>query len=193
MDSEFQNVDMLAFSGHKFHAPKGIGALFLRQGVRCRTFLFGGHQEQGRRGGTENVAFIVGMSKAIELAATTHDDDMKRIAIFRDKLEEGLFDRIPNLEINGLGAKRMPNTLNVAIHYAEGEGMIFQLSNKGICVSSGSACSSGSLDTSHVLTAMGVPFTARNGAIRFSLSRYTTEVEIDTVLDEFPKIVDRLR
>ena len=193
MNAGFRNVDMLAFSGHKFHAPKGVGALFLRRGTRCRAFLLGGHQEFGRRGGTENVAFIVGMAKAIEVAVSTHNDDIKRITQLRDKLESGILARIPNVEVNGSGAERMPNTLNVAVHFIEGEGMLFQLSDKKICASSGSACTSGSLEPSHVLTAMGVPFTAMHGSVRFSLSRYTTDAEIDAVLDEFPKIVDRLR
>ncbi len=193
MDANFRNVDMLACSGHKFHAPKGVGILYLRRGSRCKTFMLGGHQEFGRRGGTENVAFIVGIAKAMELAAATHDDDMKRIARLRDKLEAGIVQRIPNVEINGAGADRMPNTLNVAIHYIEGEGILYQLSEKNICASSGSACTSGSLEPSHVLTAMDVPFTAKHGSVRFSLSRYTTEADIDFVLDEFPQIVDRLR
>ena len=194
MDGNFRNVDMLAFSGHKFHAPKGVGGLFLRRGTPCRTFLLGGHQEFGRRGGTENVAFIVGMAKAVELAAAaTHDDDVKRMTRLRDKLETEIIGRIPHVEVNGSGAERMPNTLNVAVHYIEGEGILFQLSEAGICASSGSACTSGSLEPSHVLSAMGIPFTAIHGSVRFSLSRYTTETEIDFVLDEFPKIVDRLR
>ena len=193
MDANFRHVDMLAFSGHKFHAPKGVGGLFLRRGTPCRTFLLGGHQEFGRRGGTENVAFVVGMATAIEIAAASHDDDLKRIADLRDKLESEILARIPFVEVNGAEAERMPNTLNVAVHYIEGEGILFQLSEAGICASSGSACTSGSLEPSHVLTAMGVPFTAMHGSVRFSLSRYTTEAEIDFVLDEFPKIVDRLR
>ncbi|MDR0870284.1 MAG: aminotransferase class V-fold PLP-dependent enzyme [Planctomycetaceae bacterium] len=193
MNSSFRNVDILAFSGHKFHAPKGIGAMFIRKGTRCRTFLIGGHQESGRRGGTENVPYIVGMSKAIELAAATHDTDIQRIETLRNKLESGIKERIPYIEINGAGAERMPNTLNVAVHYIEGEGILYQLSDLGICASSGSACTSGSLEPSHVLSAMGVPFSAMHGSVRFSLSRYTTEAEIDFVLDKFPEIVANLR
>ncbi|GHT11645.1 cysteine desulfurase NifS [Planctomycetales bacterium] len=193
LSGAFRNVDMLAFSGHKFHAPKGVGGLFIRKGTRCRTFLIGGHQEFGRRGGTENVPYIVGMAKAIELAAATHHDDMKRIEMLRNKLENVIVERIPNVEINGREAERMPNTLNVAVHYIEGEGMLYQLSEFGICASSGSACTSGSLEPSHVLTAMHVPFTAMHGSIRFSLSRYTTEAEIDTVVQEFQQIVANLR
>ncbi|MDR1962462.1 MAG: aminotransferase class V-fold PLP-dependent enzyme [Planctomycetaceae bacterium] len=193
LDSHFRNIDMLAFSGHKFHAPKGVGGLFLRRGTRCRTFLIGGHQESGRRGGTENVPYIVGMAKAVERAAATHDDDINRMERLRNKLEAGIIQKIPNVEVNGLGAERMPNTLNIAVHYIEGEGILYQLSSLGICASSGSACTSGSLEPSHVLTAMGVPFTAKHGSVRFSLSRYTTEREIDFVIDSFPEIVARLR
>ncbi|MDR2116365.1 MAG: aminotransferase class V-fold PLP-dependent enzyme [Planctomycetaceae bacterium] len=193
LNGNFRHVDMLAFSGHKFHAPKGIGGLYLRRGTRCRTFLIGGHQESGRRGGTENVPYIVGMAKAVERAAATHNDDQKRIEYLRNKLEKGIVQKIPNVEINGLGVERMPNTLNIAVHYIEGEGILYQLSAIGICASSGSACTSGSLEPSHVLTAMGVPFTAKHGSVRFSLSRYTTEGEIDFVIDKFPEIVARLR
>ncbi|MDR3234596.1 MAG: aminotransferase class V-fold PLP-dependent enzyme [Planctomycetaceae bacterium] len=193
MSGTFRNVDILAFSGHKFHAPKGIGGLFIRSGTRCRTFLIGGHQESGRRGGTENVPYIVGMAKAIELAAATHHNDVKRMELLRNKLENALLEQIPNVEINGRETLRMPNTLNVSVHYIEGEGILYQLSGLGICASSGSACTSGSLEPSHVLSAMGVPFTAKHGSIRFSLSRYTAETEIDTVIEEFPKIVARLR
>jgi len=193
MAGNFRNVDMLAFSGHKFHAPKGVGGFFIRRGTRCRTFLIGGHQESGRRGGTENVPYIVGMAKAIDVAATTHSEDAKRIENLRNKLESAIVQNISHVEINGAGAERMPNTLNVAVHYIEGEGILYQLSELGICASSGSACTSGSLEPSHVLTAMGVPFTAKHGSIRFSLSRYTTEAEIDTVIKQFPLIVERLR
>ena len=193
MDGNFQNIDMLAFSGHKFHAPKGIGGFFIRRGTRCRTFMLGGHQESGRRGGTENVPYIVGMAKAVELAAATHDEDVRRIENIRNKLESAIVQNISHIEINGAGAERMPNTLNVAVHYVEGEGILYQLSEQGICASSVSACTSGTLEPSHVLTAMGVPFTAKHGSVRFSLSRYTTETEIDTVIEEFPKIVARLR
>jgi cysteine desulfurase len=193
VDGNFRDVDMLAFSGHKFHAPKGVGGLYIRRGVRSRSFLVGGHQEFGKRGGTENVAFIVGMAKAMEVAAATHDEAIKRVGNLRDKLERGILERIPYVVVNGAGAERMPNTLNVAVHFIEGEGILYQLSDKGICASSGSACTSGSLEPSHVLTSMKIPFTAIHGSVRFSLSRYTTEEEIDYVLDEFPIIVTKLR
>ena len=193
MTGNFRNVDMLAFSGHKFHAPKGVGGFFVRRGTRCRTFMIGGHQESGRRGGTENVPYIVGMAKAIEIAAATYDEDTKQIKMLRNKLESAIIQNISHVEINGAGTERMPNTLNVAVHYIEGEGILYQLSELSICASSGSACTSGSLEPSHVLTAMGVPFTAKHGSIRFSLSRYTTETEIDTVIKQFPLIIERLR
>ncbi|MDR0328317.1 MAG: aminotransferase class V-fold PLP-dependent enzyme [Planctomycetaceae bacterium] len=193
MDGNFRNVDMLAFSGHKFHAPKGVGGLVLRRGTPCRTFMLGGHQESGRRGGTENVPSIVGMAKAVEIASATHGEDARRIEMLRNRLESAIVQNISHVEINGAGAERMPNTLNVAVHYIEGEGILYQLSEQGICASSGSACTSGSLEPSHVLTAMGVPFTAKHGSVRFSLSRYTTEPEVDTVIEHFPQIVARLR
>jgi cysteine desulfurase len=193
LESNFRHIDMLAFSGHKFHAPKGIGGLFVRRGTPCRPFMLGGHQEFGRRGGTENVPYIVGMAKAMEIAAATHDEDTRRILNLRNKLESAIMQKISHVEINGAGAERMPNTLNVAVHYIEGEGILYQLSALEICASSGSACTSGSLEPSHVLTAMGIPFTAKHGSVRFSLSRYTTEAEIDAAIDEFPKIVARLR
>jgi cysteine desulfurase len=193
VDGNFCDVDMIAFSGHKFHAPKGVGGLFIRRGIRWRPFLIGGHQESGRRGGTENVAFIVGMARAMELAAATHDKDMKLMGHLRDKLESGILQSVPYVVINGAGAERMSNTLNVAIHFIEGEGILYQLSDRGICASSGSACTSGSLEPSHVLTSMKIPFTAVHGSVRFSLSRYTTESEIDFVLQEFPTIVTNLR
>ena len=191
--NSFKNVDLLSFSGHKLHAPKGIGALYIRRGTRCRPFLLGGHQEDGRRAGTENVAFIVGLAKALELATDRHDEDEKRILAMRDRLEHELVSRIPFLEVNGKNAPRLSNTLNVACHFIEGEGILFQLSAQGICASSGSACTSGSLEPSHVLRAMHIPFTAIHGSVRFSLSRYNTDAEVDKVIEVFPGIVDSLR
>jgi cysteine desulfurase len=189
----FQHVDLLSFSGHKLHAPKGVGALFIRRGTRCRPFLLGGHQEDGRRAGTENVAFIVGLARALELAMENHDEDEARILAMRDRLERELVRRIPYLEVNGRNAPRLSNTLNVACHFIEGEGSLYQLSAEGICASSGSACTSGSLEPSHVLRAMHIPFTAIHGSVRFSLSRYTTDAEIDRVIEVFPGIVGSLR
>lgn len=193
MTGNFRHVDMLSFSGHKFHAPKGIGCLYLRRGTPCRTYMIGGHQESGRRGGTENVAFIIGMAKAIELAAATHDADNSRIKAMRDRLESELVRLIPHIEINGAKAERMPNTLNIGCHYVEGEGILYQLSDAEIYASSGSACTSGSLEPSHVLSAMKVPFSAMHGSVRFSLSRYTTDADIDKVLECFPQIIANLR
>jgi cysteine desulfurase len=189
----FRHVDLLSFSGHKLHAPKGVGALFIRRGTPCRPLMIGGHQENGRRAGTENVAFIVGMARAVALAAEHHDADTARIMALRDQLESGLLERIPHVQINGLGAPRLPGTSNFSCHYIEGEGMLFELSAAGICASSGSACTSGSLEPSHVLLALKVPFTAVHGSIRFSLSRYNTDEDVDRILDVFPQIVDRLR
>jgi cysteine desulfurase len=189
----FKNVDLLSFSGHKLHAPKGVGALFIRRGTPCRPYLLGGHQEDGRRAGTENVAFIVGLARALELAMEHRNEDVPRITAMRDRLQKELVERIPYLEVNGVEAERLDNTLNVACHFIEGEGILYQLSEHGICASSGSACTSGSLEPSHVLRAMKVPFTAVHGSVRFSLSRYTTEEEIDTVIEVFPEIVASLR
>jgi cysteine desulfurase len=186
-------VDLLSFSGHKLHAPKGVGALFIRRGTRCRSFMIGGHQEGGRRGGTENVPYIIGQAKALQLALETREPDETRIEELRDRLENALVKRIPCVRVNGKGAPRLPNTLNISSHYIEGEGMLYQLSAHGICASSGSACTSGSLEPSHVLRAMKVPFTAVHGSVRFSLSRYTTDVEIETIIEVFPQIVANLR
>ncbi len=189
----FKDVDLLSFSGHKLHAPKGIGALYIRRGTPCRPYLLGGHQEEGRRAGTENIAFIVGLARALELAMAGRDEDVPRITAMRDRLQKELVERIPFLEVNGGEAERLDNTLNVACHFIEGEGILYQLSEHGICASSGSACTSGSLEPSHVLRAMKVPFTAVHGSVRFSLSRYTTDEEIDRVIEVFPEIVASLR
>jgi cysteine desulfurase len=190
---DYKYVDMLSFLGHKLHAPKGVGALFVRRGTPVRPFMIGGHQESGRRAGTENVAFIVGLAAALDLATERHDEDEPRIRSMRDRLETALSKRIPAIEINGQGSPRMPNTSNIACHYIEGEGMLYQLDAESICASSGSACTSGSLEPSHVLIALGVPFTAVHGSIRFSLSRYNTEAEVDHIIEVFPRIVENLR
>jgi cysteine desulfurase len=190
---EYRHVDLLSFSGHKLHAPKGIGALYIRRGTPLRPLLLGGHQEGGRRGGTENVPYIVGLARAMELAAENHEETEERIRRMRDRLEQGLVERIPSVQVNGRGAPRLSNTLNISCHYIEGEGMLYQLSDQGICASSGSACTSGSLEPSHVLIALKIPFTAVHGSIRFSLSRYNTEEEIDYLLGVFPEVVANLR
>jgi cysteine desulfurase len=185
-------VDTLAFAGHKIHAPKGIGVLYVRRGTRLGKYMIGGHQEKGRRGGTENVPYIVGLAKACDLAAA-HLADTSELARLRDKLESGLLATCPDASVNGDRSRRVPNTTNISFAYIEGEAMLYHLSDKGICASTGSACSSGSLEPSHVIRAMGVPFTSAHGSIRFSLSRYTTESEIDYTLDAMPKIVTVLR
>ena len=186
-------MDLLSFSGHKLHAPKGVGALYVRRGTPCRPFLIGGHQEEGRRAGTENVPYIIGLAKAVELAAQYYDDEETRIRGLRDRLEKSLVERIPSVQVNGGQAPRLPNTLNVSFHYVEGEGMLYQMSDVGICASSGSACTSGSLEPSHVLRAMKVPFTAVHGSVRFSFSRYNTDEDVDSILEVFPQIVANLR
>jgi cysteine desulfurase len=186
-------VDLLTLSGHKLHAPKGIGALYVRRGTRLKTYMIGGHQEHGRRGGTENVPAIVGLGKAAELAAASLAGEAAHVAPLRDRLEAGLLATCPDARVNGDPRHRLPNTLNISFEFIEGEAILYHLSDVGICASSGSACSSGSLEPSHVIRAMGVPFTAVHGSIRFSLSRYTTAADIDTVLDHVPRVVTKLR
>ena len=187
-------VDMLSLSGHKFHSPKGIGALYIRKGTRFSPFMIGGHQERGRRGGTENTASIIGLGKAAELAAAhLAQNGYTRVSRLRDKLEQTLLDKIPHAMINGDRTNRLPNTTSIAFEYVEGEAILLMMNEHGICASSGSACTSGSLEPSHVLRAMGVPFTAAHGSIRFSLSRYNTEEEIDVILEKLPPIIERLR
>jgi len=186
-------VDLLAFSGHKLHAPKGIGVLYIRRGTRFTPFVIGGHQEKGRRGGTENVPYIIGLGQACRLAQTHMNEENQRVRNLRDRLEQGILERIPNVLINGDRELRLPNTLSVSFEYVEGESILMLLSNLGICASSGSACTSGSLEPSHVLRAMGVPFTAAHGSIRFSLSIYNSAEEIEYVLEQLPPIIERLR
>jgi len=193
LKGSLRHVDLLSFSGHKLHAPKGVGALFIRRGAPCRPFLLGGHQEGGRRAGTENVAFIVALATALDLAMQSHDEDEARIESLRDRLERELVARIPFVQVNGSGTPRLSNTLNLSCHFVEGEGILYQLSAAGICASSGSACTSGSLEPSHVLRAMHIPFTAVHGSVRFSLSRYTTAAEIDRVIEILPEVVANLR
>lgn len=184
-------IDLMTISGHKLHAPKGVGALYVRKGFRFRPLLIGGHQERGRRAGTENVAGIIGLGKAAELAQV-HLADIAHEKKLRDRLEKGLL-AIPDTEINGDRKNRLPNTTNIGFKYIEGEAILLSLDKFGICASSGSACTSGSLEPSHVLRAMGLPYTTLHGSIRFSLSRHTTDAEIDRVLEVMPGIVQRLR
>lgn len=187
------SVDMLSLSGHKLHAPKGIGVLYLRRGTPFRPFLVGGHQEKSRRAGTENTAAIIALGKACELAALHMELENTQVLAMRDRLQAALMQAIPYARINGGTAERLPNTTSIAFEFVEGEAILMLLSEHGICASSGSACTSGSLEPSHVLRAMGVPFTCAHGSIRFSLSRYTTDAEIDTVIREMPPIISRLR
>ena len=187
------NVDMLSLSGHKLHAPKGVGVLYVRKGTKFSPFMIGGHQEMGRRGGTENTASIIALGKAAELAAANLDDENTRVKYLRDKLENELLKRIPNSIVNGAKDNRLPNTTSIAFEYVEGESILMMMDQYGICASSGSACTSGSLEPSHVLRAMGVPFTSAHGSIRFSLSIYNSEEEIDFIIDKLPPIIERLR
>lgn len=193
VDVNTAGVDMLSISAHKLHGPKGVGALYVRRGTRFSPFLIGGHQEHGRRGGTENTAAIVGFGKACELADAHIRDYAASVATLRDRLEHGLLQSIPRALVNGDREKRLPNTLSIAFEYVEGESILLMLDEYGICASSGSACTSGSLEPSHVLRAMGVPFTAAHGSVRFSLSRFNTEEEIDFILATLPPIIARLR
>ena len=186
-------IDMLSISGHKFHAPKGVGALYLRRGTRFRPLLRGGHQERGRRAGTENAASAIAMGKAAELAYQAIDTELHRIKLLRDRLEQGLLARIPNTFVTGNPKQRVANTTNIAVEFIEGEALLLMMNQVGIAASSGSACTSGSLEPSHVMKAMKIPFTAAHGTLRFSLSRFTKDDDIDYVLEQLPPIVHRLR
>jgi cysteine desulfurase len=186
-------IDMLTLSGHKLHAPKGVGALYVRRGTRFAPFMVGGHQERGRRGGTENVAGIVALGKACELAERRLGEERERVRVLRDRLERELLARIPGTLVNGDVENRLPNTTSLSFEYVEGESILLMLNEHGICASSGSACTSGSLEPSHVLRAMGVPFTAAHGSVRFSLGVYNTDAEVDLVVEKLPPIIARLR
>jgi cysteine desulfurase len=186
-------IDMLSISGHKLHAPKGVGVLYIRRGTKYSPFMIGGHQEKERRGGTENAPGIIGLGKACELAAKNMDKENTYVKKLRDKLEGELLKRIPQSRVNGDTEKRLPNTTNISFEYVEGEAILLLMNELGICASSGSACTSGSLQPSHVLRAMGVPFTMAHGSVRFSLSIYNTEKEIDFVIEKMPPIIERLR
>jgi cysteine desulfurase len=186
-------IDLLSLSGHKLHAPKGVGALYIRRGTKITPFMIGGHQERGRRGGTENVASIIGLGKACELAHKFINEENVRVKKMRDRLEKTILKEIPDCRINGHPEKRLPNTATISFEYVEGEAILLSLSEAGICASSGSACTSGSLEPSYVLRAMGIPFTAINGSIRFSLSRYNTEKDIDYIVTRLKSIIEKLR
>jgi cysteine desulfurase len=186
-------VDFLSLSSHKLHGPKGIGALYVRKGTRFSPFMIGGHQENGRRAGTENVASIVGLGVAAELARENIDDELTRVKALRDKLENYILENISNTKVNGDRKKRLPNTSNIGFEFVEGEAILLKLDEKNIAASSGSACTSGSLTPSHVLKSMGVPFTFIQGSVRFSLSRYNTEEEIKYINKNIPAIMGKLR
>ncbi|MCL2888715.1 MAG: cysteine desulfurase NifS [Elusimicrobia bacterium] len=185
-------IDMMSFSGHKIHGPKGIGALYVKRGTRFLPFVLGGHQEKGKRAGTENVPSIVGFGKAAEMAEKRVKDTSK-IEALRDKLERALVEKIPDAKVNGDQRNRLPNTSNISFGYVEGESILLHLDEYGICASSGSACTSGSLEPSHVLRAMCVDFNFAHGSVRFSLSDKTTEAEIDFVIEKLPPIIEKLR
>lgn len=193
IDVKDSGVDMLSLSGHKIHAPKGIGVLFVRQGIKFVPFLKGGHQEKGRRAGTENTASIIGLGKATELAKSHLSEMDTRVRGLRDYLETELLAQIPACSVNGERNNRLPNTLSIGFDAVEGESILLLMDQKGICASSGSACTSGSLDPSHVLMAMKVPFESAHGTIRFSLSAYNTQEDIDHIIESMPPIIKRLR
>lgn len=192
MDFKNTKVDFASISGHKFHAPKGIGALYVKAGTSFVPLITGGHQERGKRAGTENTASIIAMGKAAELAVDSLSDELTRVKKLRDKLERNILSSIFNARLNSSTGNRVPNTTNIGFEYIEGELILLYLNELGICASSGSACTSGSLDPSHVLRAMGVPFTALHGSIRISLSRFTTEEEIDYVSKVFPEVIEKI-
>ena len=192
LDVKNTDIDLLTIAGHKIHAPKGIGALYIKTGTLLPAFVIGGHQERGKRAGTENVPYIVGLGKACELAQKSLDYEMTEVKRLRDKLENGILDSIYNAKVNGSTSNRVPNTTNIGFQYIEGELILLHLSDLGICASSGCACTSGSLEPSHVLKSMGVPFEALHGSIRFSLSRFTTDDEIEYTLKVLPDVIFKL-
>ena len=190
---EKMGIDLLSFSGHKFHAPKGIGVLYKRDGVRLARIITGGNQEGKRRPGTSNVPYIVGLAKALQMAVANMKEEWNREETLRNYFEDEVSKRIPEIKINGKGARRLPGTSSITFKYLEGESMLLNLSLKGIAVSSGSACSSDSLQPSHVLLAMGVPAEFAHGTLRFSLSKYTTKEEIDYTIESLVEIIGKLR
>jgi cysteine desulfurase len=193
MNLEKSNIDLLSISGHKLHAPKGVGVLYVRKGTRLTPFIIGGHQEKSRRAGTENVAGIAAIGKASELAMKNMEIENTQVKNLRDKLENALLKTCKDAHLNGDKIHRLPNTANISFEFIEGEAILLLLDQFGICASSGSACTSGALEPSHVMRAMGVPFTAAHGSIRFSLSIYNTEEEVDFLIEKMPAVVNRLR
>ncbi|MFG1352442.1 cysteine desulfurase NifS [Xanthobacter autotrophicus] len=193
IDLKSTAIDMLSLSGHKLHGPKGIGALYVKKGVKFRPLIRGGHQERGRRGGTENVPGIIGLGAAADLALQHMDDERTRVKALRDRLEQGILQQVSNTLLNGDGENRLPNTANIAFEYLDGEAVLHNLNKAGVAASTGSACTSGSTEPSHVLRAMNLPSTALHGALRLSLSRENTGEDVDRVLEALPEIVTRLR
>ncbi len=193
LDMSKSTIDMLSLSGHKLHAPKGVGALYIRRGVKFQPFIIGGHHEHNKRAGTENVAYIMGLGRACELAKKYLHEEQERLRYLRDKLEGNILANVPIARLNGHKTLRLPNTTNISFEYVEGEAILLLLNEVGICASSGSACTSGSLEPSHVLRAMGVPFTVAHGSVRFSLSRYNTEEEVDYIVENIPPIMKKLK
>jgi len=193
IDVKTLNVDLLTLSGHKLYAPKGTGALYVRRGVRLVPLLHGGHQERSRRGGTENVAGLVALGKACEIAGENLVENMARKKALRDRLEKGIMANVPDAKINGDIEKRLPNTTNISFEYVEGESLLLHLDMRGVAASSGSACTSGSLEASHVLLAMSLSHEMSHGSIRFSLGRHNTEAEVDYIIEIMPPIVERMR
>jgi cysteine desulfurase len=193
IDLKHSEIDMLSLSGHKLHGPKGIGALYVRRGVRLRPLIRGGHQERGRRAGTENAPAIVGLGKAAELALQWMPHELSAVRALRDRLEQGIVAWVPRCIVNGDAENRLPNTSNIAFEFIEGEAILLLMNQFGIAASSGSACTSGSLEPSHVLRAMNIPYTAAHGSTRYSLSRENTQADVDRVIEVMPGIVARLR
>lgn len=193
MDLKSSKIDMLSISGHKLHAPKGIGVLYLRRGVRFRPLLRGGHQERGRRAGTENVASIVALGKASEMAMDHMEFENTKVKAMRDRLEQGILEAVSHCFVTGDPDNRLPNTCNIAFEFVEGEAILMLLNKQGIAASSGSACTSGSLEPSHVMRAMDIPYTAAHGSTRFSLSRYNTMEDVERVIEAIPPIMEKLR
>ena len=192
LDVKNTKVDLMGISGHKFHAPKGVGAMYIKKGTIIKPYMTGGHQERALRGGTENVPYIVGMARAAELAMSALEFENKTVKELRDRLECGILENVKNAKLNSRTKMRVPNTTNIGFEYIEGELILLHLDKLGICASSGSACTSGSLEPSHVLRAMKTPFTSLHGSIRFSLSRYTTKEEIDFVVQNMPLVIKKL-
>lgn len=193
IDVEAMNINLLSMSGHKFYGPKGIGALYIGKGLKIGSYIHGGAQERKRRAGTENVPGIVGMGKALELAVNEMDEEIPRLTALRSKLIDGILNTIPHARLNGHSTDRLPGNINISFEFIEGESMLLLLDMQGIYASSGSACTSGSLDPSHVLLAIGLPHEKAHGSLRLSMGHFTTEADVDYVLEKLPPIVSRLR